>query len=129
MYSNFTKKISLNNLKKNKYTVLIVTGIASNNEFVEKIAEFCHDYKVLTFADHRNFNLNDIRKIENTFINIQSKNKLIITTEKDAVRISESSFIQDSLKAYIYYITIKIKILEEKEETFIKTITNHVRKN
>jgi tetraacyldisaccharide 4'-kinase len=123
------KKIDFNNLKSRKYTGLILTGIASTKEFWDKTSELCDDTITLTFTDHHDFTRNDIRKIEKIFGNIKNDDKIIITTEKDAIRLVDNKFISNNIKQYFFYIAISVKILDNNEDLFIKTITDHVGKN
>jgi tetraacyldisaccharide 4'-kinase len=54
--------------------------------------------------------------------------KIVITTEKDAVRLQTLSYISDDLKENLYYLPIKVSFLEDIEtESFNNKIINHVR--
>lgn len=121
--------LNCSDLKKQETTGLIVTGIASPKEFEKKTSEICHKTVTVSFPDHHNFNKSDIWKIEQKFREIQTKNKIIITTEKDAIRLYDNIYLSDQIKKHVYYIEIKVKILDNKEKLFIKTITDHVGKN
>jgi tetraacyldisaccharide 4'-kinase len=123
------KKIDFNDLKNRKYTGLILTGIASTKEFWDKTRKLCDDTVTLSFPDHHDFTRNDIRKIEQKFRNIKNDAKIIITTEKDAIRLVDNKFLSQEIKQYIFYIQIFVKILDNNEDLFIKTITDHVGKN
>ncbi|MDY0781091.1 tetraacyldisaccharide 4'-kinase [Tenacibaculum sp. IB213877] len=88
-------KFTINELKNKQ--VLLVTGIANPNPLLEflkiKEVQFTH----LKFPDHHNFTSEDILKINTTFQEIELEDKLMLTTEKDFMRlknkINELSYI------------------------------------
>jgi tetraacyldisaccharide 4'-kinase len=70
-----------------KYKILLVTGIAKP----KPLLDFCDtqniDFKHLDYPDHYNFKEEDIENIKDEFSKIDCENKLILTTEKDFVRL------------------------------------------
>lgn len=109
-------------------SVLVVTGIANPQPLKNHIASFSAEVKDLTFPDHHLFTAVDIRKIEQTFNEIADTNKLIITTEKDAMRLKDMD-LSDVLKANLFYIPIKISFLDSEGKSFDDKILNYVREN
>lgn len=108
--------------------VLLVTGIAHPRSFVTFFKKFPCKVRVMRFPDHHNFTKNDLRKIRNYFSSMEGKRKVIITTEKDSVRLLHNPYFPQRLKSQIYYLPIKIDmhtgidgdILEEQLEKAIK---------
>jgi len=90
-----------------EYEVLLVTGIANPNPLLEYLAtkncSFCH----LKFPDHHPFKEKDIQKIKEVFEAISSDKKIILTTEKDFVRLSEK--IENS-----YFIEIATAFIDQQ---------------
>ena len=99
--------------------VLLVTGIAKPSSLLSFLSKENINYKHLEYADHYDFNAQDILKIEKTFNDLPSENKMILTTEKDYMRL------QGKLKN-MCYITIKSTFLSE-EEKFKQFIIDHVK--
>lgn len=95
---------------------LLLAGIAKPDLFFDYLKQ--PNDEVLTFPDHHHFTENDIKNIGNKAIN-----QLIITTEKDYVRLSNSM-----IQSNIYYLPIKSKFLFDSED-FNKTIKNYVGKS
>ena len=92
---------------------LLLAGIAKPQTFfahLQSIKEEC-----LIFSDHHQFTEKDLLEIKN-----KANNKIIITTEKDFVRL-KGSLPKESL----YFLPIKTKFLLE-EDNFDKIITNYV---
>jgi len=91
----------------------LVTGIANPKPLVgffeAKGLEFDH----LNFNDHHNFTANDI-----TFL---SKKELIITTEKDFMRLKDYKALQDKL----FYLPITITM--DKPQEFSNVIEKHLK--
>lgn len=109
-------------------SVLLVSGIAHPRSFVTYFKKFPFKVRVLRFPDHHNFTTTDLRKIEDYYKRMKGKKKIIVTTEKDAVRLMHNPYFPHELKPYIYYLPIKINmhsgidgdILEEQLERAIR---------
>lgn len=111
---NSMDKIALETIKNQDK--ILVAGIAFPKPFFE-ILQSKND-TILEFSDHHHFTVNEIENLK-----ALAKNKKIITTEKDYMRL------KDTLKSEnLYYLPIKTKIINN-EETFNEIILNYVRKN
>lgn len=89
---------SITNLSK-----IVIAGIASPQLFFNFIANT--NDEILEFPDHYDFKSSDISSIEK-----KAENKLIITTEKDYMRL-KTKITSDNL----YYLPIKTKIINNPE--------------
>lgn len=118
----------LENLKT--HNVLSFTGIASAKEFNEFLEPQCKSYKHLKFFDHRNFTVGDFKTITN-FYNEIKEPKLIITTEKDYVRLKDNPKLPEELKNVLYYLPIEVDLMasEEEKKQFDNQIFSYVRNN
>ena len=76
----------------------LVTGIANANPLVTYLRKSNLKFDHLNFQDHYNFTLKDVQEL--------SKNKLIITTEKDFMRFQNF----ESLKGKLFYLPIFVTI-------------------
>ena len=110
------------------YTILLVTGIAYSKPIVDYLKGYSLDIKHLKFTDHTEYNASKLKKITNTYKSINNDKKIIITTEKDAIKLRENKEMEESLTRNIFYLPIEVKIIE-KEEEFNEQITQYVRKN
>ena len=90
-----SQRISIEDLKK--YEVLLVTGIANPSSLLSFMDENKVNFSHCKFPDHHHFTDNDIQVINEQFAQLKSNKKLILTTEKDYVRlenrIEELSFL------------------------------------
>lgn len=110
------------------YTILLVTGIAYSKPIVDYLKTFSGDIKHLKFGDHSEYTENRLKKISNSYKSISNEKKIIITTEKDAIKLREIQKIDDALTRSIFYLPIEVKVIE-KEDEFNEQITQYVRKN
>ncbi|MEO8852859.1 MAG: tetraacyldisaccharide 4'-kinase [Ginsengibacter sp.] len=67
--------------------VLLVTGIANPKRIEELLKDKVMAYDLMRFKDHYNFHSDDIKEIINRFSKKVNPKKIILTTEKDAVRL------------------------------------------
>ena len=97
--------------------VLLLTGIANPKPLVDKAAQTCRIHRCRV-ADHHNFSRADIELIAKRFHNIKAKRKIILTTEKDYVRLS-STKLRPALEGMpIYYIPIQIHFHKSVDTSF-----------
>lgn len=99
---------------------LLVCGIANPTSIKKHINKQLHSYEMIKFSDHHIFTTDDLKNIKNQFEKLQSKNKIIITTEKDAVRLLKYN--KELSEFPIYVLPIKNKILFNQSEDFNKMI-------
>ncbi|GHV12252.1 hypothetical protein FACS1894162_8230 [Bacteroidia bacterium] len=63
----------------------------------------------------------------NAELPLEGAEGLIITSEKDAVRLRENPFLSEHIKDAMFYLPIEVQFLEEQEEKFKQIIENHVK--
>ncbi len=108
--------------------ILFISGIANPQPVIEKLSATA-TVRHLSFADHHPFSRNDVETIADSFEKISEKNKIILTTEKDAVRIAGSPYYQYIEQLPIYYLPIEIKFLGNDEEKFCESLFKTVKEN
>ena len=101
-------------------SVLLVTGIANPEPVKEVFENFVSRYQILKFRDHHNFSLEDIKQIKDEFLRIENDNKIIVTTEKDAVRLIK--FEKELENLPIYVLPISHHFLFDEAPKFEKDI-------
>ena len=109
----------IENIKK----VILVTGIANPKPLLEYISKQ-YDVEEIRFGDHHAFSSTDILRIHQKFDTFAHEETIILTTEKDYMRLKD--FSSDwNLQNYPWYfqpITIEI----ENEEKFKNLINQYV---
>lgn len=109
--------------------ILLVTGIARPQPLKKRLEEEGAIVTLMQYADHHNFKESEITDITNKFCNIKGKDKLIITTEKDATRLQCNKAIPDEIKKYIYVMPIEVAFIDNKENMFNQIILDYVSKD
>ena len=123
------KQISNHFYEDKAFSLLIVTGIASPKPMHKYLKQFADYTETLVFNDHYSFKNEDITKIMLKFESIDSANKIIITTEKDAMRLKDLANLTDEFKNALYYLPVKVKFLDNEGKEFNKKIFNYVGEN
>ncbi len=104
---------------------LLLCGIANPKPLKEYIETQVKTYDMLRYADHHIFDLDDLGDIKKQFGKIQSDNKIIVTTEKDAVRLIK--FEKELRDLPIYVIPIQHEFLFGDRDFFIKGVQNYLQ--
>ena len=104
--------------------VLLVCGIANPKSIESELSPRLASLKMLRFKDHHNYDSVDIKRIKDEFSKIDSSNKIIITTEKDAARLTA---FEDELKDFaIFALPMSHQFLFNEEKKFEKLIFEYV---
>jgi tetraacyldisaccharide 4'-kinase len=110
--------------------ILLVTGIATPQKLEEDLAsEIKNHIHTLAFSDHHDFTEEDMLNIEREFNRLPEGKRMIITTEKDAVRMVSHASLPETIKPYIYVLPVEICFLQEQQDSFNQNILEYVRKN
>lgn len=110
--------------------ILLVTGIATPKKLEADLkAHIKNHIRPLVFSDHHNFTEEDMLDIERQFSRLPESRRMIITTEKDAVRIVSHPSLPETLKPYIYVLPIEVVFLQDQQDAFNQNILDYVRKN
>jgi len=104
--------------------ILLITGIASASHLINELKKSVKSVKHLSFPDHYRYTLSDVKKIR-AEIYSQSSDFLIITTEKDAVKLRNLL----SYKEKNDWFYIKIEVAIDNSVLFEKLILEYVNKD
>jgi tetraacyldisaccharide 4'-kinase len=105
--------------------VLLVCGIANPKPLKEYLHEKTHTYYQQDYSDHHIFSIDDLHEIVEKFEHIHAKDKLILTTEKDAVRLIKFSEQLASLPMYV--LPIQHYFLFDEGEQFNELVKDFIR--
>jgi tetraacyldisaccharide 4'-kinase len=113
------KNIFTKDLKN--YQVLLITGIANPSSLLSFLQENKVNFKHCQFSDHHHFTDTEIEMIKREFACLSSSKKMILTTEKDYVRLKNSI-------GELSYLGIQTSFLSRQEE-FNLILKSHVKQN
>ena len=112
--------------------VLLVTGIANPGPLKNLLQEKSKTYYEMAYNDHHIFTIDDLKDIQKRFTGIGADNKIILTTEKDAVRLVK--FVQELAHMPVYVVPIELEFLFNDAHrfngligTFIKDFNRNVK--
>lgn len=112
--------------KFNKDTdVLLVSGIANIAPIKKLLNQQSHGYDQLNYTDHHIFTIDDIRDIEQRFKKLNDHNAIILTTEKDAVRLIK--FKENIEHLPVYVLPIEHTILFNEEDVLMDSIRHFIQ--
>jgi tetraacyldisaccharide 4'-kinase len=120
-YHLFSKKEKFLEPKDN---ILLVCGIANPKPLKEMLSSYSSTYEMLLFKDHHIFSVDDLAEIKKQFSKIESPDKIILTTEKDGVRLAK--FESELKDLPIYVLPIKHKFLFGEENLFDEQVLTFV---
>jgi tetraacyldisaccharide 4'-kinase len=108
--------------------VLLVSGIANPMPLKKYLSDHSHTYYEILYSDHHIFSIDDLKEIVKRYKTIQAPEKLILTTEKDAVRLMKFSHELAELPVYVMPIETVFLFGEGPQFTdLISTFINNFR--
>jgi len=113
----------------NDTTVFLLTGIANAGPLVRNIQKSTQNIIHHNYPDHHRFTLKNIAKLAAEFNSCASKNKVIITTEKDAQRLLKHDLLQAVTQLPVLVLPIGISFLNNGQQQFNNLVTNYVRQH
>lgn len=120
-YHLFSKEIFPISLESE---VLLVCGIANPKHLKDYLTNHVKEYDMLRFPDHHIFSIDDLEDIKKQFEKITNSNKIILTTEKDGVRLQK---FENELKEFpIYVMPIQHSFMFDDTERFQKLVKDFV---
>jgi tetraacyldisaccharide 4'-kinase len=114
------------NINKDTHVVL-VTGIANATPLIKHLKNNFAEVFHLEYKDHHYYTYDDLKEMQEAFVNMPTENKILVTTEKDASRLM---LLQDKILEYqlpFFAQGIGVEILFEEDEQFNGEIISFVQ--
>ena len=93
-------------------TIVVVAGIANPRPFIKHIRQSRAKVTGLIFSDHHNFRRDDIAAIiAKLKAAPDTRRAIVVTTEKDAMRLRDFPGLPNGLKRRIFYVPIAVNII------------------
>lgn len=128
LFPNDTEKILLSKIRD--MSILVVAGIANPQPLFQKIRNLSKNVSEMQYPDHHHYSAKDIEDIKHAVNKIPGQSKIIVVTEKDAVKLQAAKNLDKDLQNILYYIPIEVTFInKEEQELFKSKIIEHVRKN
>lgn len=112
-----------------KDSVMLLTGIAHPRYFVRHFRPYPFKVKIDHYPDHHDFSKRDIHDIEKKFNEMPGARKIIVTTEKDAVRLMHNPYFPKELKPFTFFLPINVRMVKGVDDhDLIEEIKIHINK-
>ena len=108
-------------------SVLLFCGIAHPKPLIDRLKSQFKQVEVVTFADHHAYTENDIKNILKRFETMHGRQKIIVTTEKDAARLTNSPYLCQLETMPLYDLPVGVRFHEESK--FNEEVLRYVRQN
>jgi tetraacyldisaccharide 4'-kinase len=95
-------------LQDNTKTIFLYTGIAHTSSIEEHLKKHCQELIVQKFPDHHQFRVSDLKKLRERFNESISRSKIIVVTEKDAMRLQQPGLISQLQKLPVYCLPVEV---------------------
>lgn len=134
-YGNFLPLIGTTGLQElsrqycfeNNYTVILMTGIANAHSLEYYLKDKVKELIPYKFRDHYEFSPADLVRLQELFNSTKNENKIVLTTEKDAMRLEKSELKEFIGQIPMYYVPIEVAFHDQDEEEFNKLLFQYVR--
>jgi len=107
--------------------VLLVTGIASNQALKKKLSDKKINFTAIDYPDHHRYQAKQLKQIKEAWEKIDHPRKVVLTTEKDFVKLREFGdwFVSNSIP--LAYLPIQIGFDETDQAAFVAKIEEYVK--
>ena len=127
-YINYLQPVSVHDpqkiLPQHVTTIFMISGIANPYPFEDHLRNYCIDLRPFIFHDHHRFTTKEILKILKKFDRHLSRNKVIVTTEKDAQRLKTEPVYSLLKDLPVYYVPIQTAFHKDMECSFDNKLYN-----
>ena len=96
-------------------SALLITGIANPRGFVRHFKSYSFRKKVYHFSDHHDFSREDVARISEQYDHLSGRRRIILTTEKDAVRLAYNPYYPEKLRRLTYFVPVAVEMVEGVE--------------
>ena len=104
---------------------LVICAIANSDFLLEFLKTRVSSVKILEYEDHHDFSSYEIAQLKNQYESIEEENKIIITTEKDAMRLEKHLDFLRAEQLPVFVLPAYVSFLEN-EIAFQNYIKNYL---
>ncbi|MBD5233376.1 MAG: tetraacyldisaccharide 4'-kinase [Bacteroidales bacterium] len=103
-------------------SILAVAGIGNPRPFIRYLKSFGAKVKVDIFADHHQYTRKDLDYLLERYRSLKGSQRLLVTTEKDAVRMAANPYFPHDIKASTCYLPIKVAFLNPDSDPTLEEV-------
>ena len=107
-------------------TIILFTGIAYAYPLKDYLYKKCTDLQIIDFPDHHVYKRKDLQKIRNIYDDSFTQKKIVVTTEKDAMRLINSPYLSELSGVPLFYVPVEVKLHNGDEQIFNDKMIDYV---
>ncbi|GLR18822.1 tetraacyldisaccharide 4'-kinase [Portibacter lacus] len=107
-------------------TILMVSAIANTDYLSHYLESLGCELEHIQFEDHHYFTEHEVSVIKETYEKIENPNKILLSSEKDAMRLDLHQKFIVSNQIPIFALPIKVEFLFEEGKLFDEAIKSHL---
>ena len=107
--------------------VIALSGIGNPKPFVQTLRERYEVVAEMTLDDHHVYKVRDMNALEALLA--KYPDAVIVTTEKDAVKMTNRAKVPQAVRRALYYQPINISFIEDSATDFLQKLEEDVRGN
>ena len=113
-------QFATSNTLKSGDEVIVMSGIGNPKAFVSGVKKSYKVVSTITFPDHHVYSVADIERI---VANLKKyPNAMLLTTEKDVVKLRRSRRVPDVMRERLFYQPVKVEFVEGSDSDFLGTL-------
>lgn len=106
--------------------VLAFSGIAHNTLFIEELNRQFKTVSAFPFSDHKDYAEKELKEIAARFNALTASNKILVTTEKDAVKLSSPHAKEILGNLPVYVLPVAVLFDTKSEEELLVTLRGYI---
>ena len=107
--------------------VIALSGIGNPGPFLRTLKERYKITEEVTLNDHHVYKVRDVNRLSHLLR--QHPSAVVVTTEKDAVKLTNRNKIPQELRSKLYYLPINITFIGDSATDFLQKLESDVRGN
>lgn len=107
---------------------VVMAGIGNPKPFVKYVESRYEVIETFLFGDHHVYGSDDLRRVAKA-LSSAPEDTVLLTTEKDAVKLTSGRKVPHLVRQRLCYIPISISFMEDSKEDFLQKLEHDVRKD
>ncbi len=103
-------------------TIFLLSGIARTEALEEHLKRRCRDLFLHKYRDHHHFTPGNIKKLSAHFNKTIGQEKVVVTTEKDAMRLYDPALKECLKDIPVYYIPVRVVLNDRDKQKFDRMV-------
>ena len=103
-------------------SIFLLTGIANTTALEEQLKTKCSELYVHNYRDHHQFTGKNLKDLRNHFDKTISFSKIIVTTEKDAMRLQHPKLLEQLTRLPVFYLPVEVAFHDSDKQKFDKMV-------